>query len=308
MSDKLSHDDFIVRAIDRLMEPRDEGIHSVNSGLIEAMMKYYGIKQITANLLLSNVIKKGTIVARRVDDGYMLYSNCVFITCHIKAWIGGYGRIEGRDYVFRIKWNNDRGNWWLCISQNTPEGTALCWAHNSEIVCKLVEAVNRGKQHLVPGHQAGGSFQVNEFGQVLVPASDGSGQRVIVGEIKGAVLFDDPLTGKHIDLSDCRKLKAGDVWDRPYVGIPYNLSKASRIYFWRITSAGGNSEYLPAEDDELVSKLRAIRRSGAVRFVVNPYGIVLTKRPKNQTWNREEEWEPVFVGNIKPQYWFKKEV
>lgn len=230
--------------------------------------------------------------------------NVTFTPCKIKDWTGRYGRVEGAGSVFRVK--TVGGSKKLIITSIRDSTKAICEAQTSLAVNELIKAVIAGKRAL--GGDAGGSFHVNEFGQVLVPASDGSGKRVIVGEIKGTILFDDPLTGKHIDLSDCRKLKSGDEWDRPYVGIPYNLSRASRIYFWRTTSAGGSSEYLPVDDDELVNKLRAIRRTGAARFIVNPYGLVLTKKPKNEIWDREEEWEPVFVGNIKPQCWFKKEV
>lgn len=227
-----------------------------------------------------------------------------FTPCEIEEWTGRYSRVEGAGSVFRVK--TVGGSKKLIITSVRDYTKAICEAQISPAVNEVIEAVIAGKRAL--GGDAGGSFLINEFGQVLVPASDGSGQRVIVGELKGTILFDDPLTGKHIDLSDCKKLKSGDAWDRPYIGIPYNLSKASRIYFWRDTAAGGSSEYLPDDDEELVSRLRAVRRYGAVRFIVNPYGLVLTKRPKSEAWDREEEWEPVFIGNIKQQCWFKKEV
>lgn len=230
--------------------------------------------------------------------------NIIFTPFEIKAWRGRYGRVEGSGSVFIVK--TVGGSKKLIITSIRDYTKTICEAQTLPAVNELIQAVIAGKRAL--GGDAGGSFLINEFGQVLVPASDGSGQRVIVGEINGTILFDDPLTGKHIDLSDCRKLMSGDAWNRPYVGIPYNLSKASHIYFWRVASSGSSSEYMPDDDDELVSKLRTIRRSGAVRFVVNPYGLVLTKRPKNQAWDREEEWEPVYVGNINPQCWFKKEV
>lgn len=227
-----------------------------------------------------------------------------FTSCKIKEWMGRYGRIEGSDSVFRVK--TVGGAKKIIITSFQDSARVICEAQSSPAVNNLINAVIAGKRAL--GSGGGGSFQINEFGQVLVPASDGSGKRVIVGEIKGTILFIDPLTRKQIDLSDCKKLNLGDIWDKPYVGMPYNLSNTSRIYFWRTTSDGGSSEYLKTDYDELVSRLRSIRRYGAVRFIVNPYGIVLTKRPKNKMWDREEEWEPVFVGNIKPQCWFKKEV
>lgn len=226
--------------------------------------------------------------------------NVIFTPCKIKEWTGRYSRIEGDSSVFRVKSKK------LIITSYRDYTKTLYEAKAMSAVNELIKAVIAGKRHL--GGDSGGSFLINEFGQVLVPASDGSGRRVIVGEVKGTLMFHDPLTGKQIDLSDSKNLKPGDAWDRPYVGMPYNLDKASRIYFWRATSTGGSREDLPDTDGELISRLRGIRRTGAVRFVVNPYGLVLTKRPKNEVWNHEEEWEPVYVGNIRPQYWFKKEV
>lgn len=229
--------------------------------------------------------------------------NLTFTPCKIKEWTGRYARVEGYASVFRVKTIDGRKK--IIITSVSDYTKAICEAQMSPALNEVIKAVIAGKRAL--GGDAGGSFLINEFGQILVPASDGSGRRVIVGELNGTILFDDPLTGKQIDLSDCNKLKSGDVWDRPYVGIPYNLSKASRIYFWRVNSDGGSSEYLPDNDKELVSRLRAVRRYGAVRFIVNPYGLVLTKRYKNDAWGREEEWETVFVGKINPQYWFVKE-
>jgi hypothetical protein len=69
---------------------------------------------------------------------------------------------------------------------------------------------------------------------------------------------------------------------------------------------GGTSEYPLAQDMELIRTLRAVRRTGPVRFIVNPYGVVLTKRPCDAR-QAEEQWEPVFIGRINLTRWFQKE-
>ena len=102
-------------------------------------------------------------------------------------------------------------------------------------------------------------------------------------------------------------LSTGAPWPLPYVGIPYNLHKSSKIYYYRESNDGGKSEYPPQQDLKLVMALRSIRRSGAARFIVNPYGLVLTKVPPQGAWALEEKWEPVFVGKINRRLWFKKE-
>tara|TARA_B100000315_G_C14487395_1_gene545837 strand:- start:838 stop:1221 length:384 start_codon:yes stop_codon:yes gene_type:complete len=124
--------------------------------------------------------------------------------------------------------------------------------------------------------------------------------RVIVGEINGSILFDNPFDDEdNIDISDSGGLNCGDPWKLPYVGIPHNLNRDNEIYFRQSHQRGIDFKLPPEQDRELVNKLRNVRPTGPVRFIVNPYGIVLTKRPP--------EWEPVYVGHINYNCWFGKE-
>src|SRR5262249_19091367 len=121
-------------------------------------------------------------------------------------------------------------------------------------------------------------------------------------------LFKDPFEDDAlIDLGDVKGLRCGDRWAKPYVGCPYNLNRGSRIYFYRMAEKGGGSEYPRAQDEELIRALRTVRRWGPARFIVNPHGIVLTKRPPDGGSQAEEQWEAVFVGRINLKLWFEKE-
>lgn len=196
--------------------------------------------------------------------------------------------------------------WSPVILWHRDDGVGTCEAVDSPAVRRLTDAVTGAKRQL--GGTGGGSFQINEFGQVLVPASDASGRRLLVGEITGSLIFKDPFEDDAlIDLGEVRGMRCGDRWPKPYVGCPYNLSGRSRIYFYRMNKEGGSSEYPRAQDEELIRALRTVRRSGAVRFIVNPQGIVLTKQPPSGGWQAEEQWEAVFVGRINPKLWFDKE-
>ena len=54
--------------------------------------------------------------------------------------------------------------------------------------------------------------------------------------------------------------------------------------------------------------LRSVRPFGAVRFIVNPERVVLTKRPPRGEWQASDEsWEPVYVGRLNLQEWFERE-
>lgn len=170
------------------------------------------------------------------------------------------------------------GRWWPVILWQRDDGVGTCEAVDSPAVRRLTDAVSSAKRQL--GGTGGGSFQINEFGQVLVPASDNGLGRLLVGEIAGSLLFKDPFEDDAlIHLGEVKGLCCGDRWSKPYVGCPYNLSGRSRIYFYRMDDEGGKSEYPQAQDEELIRALRTVRRVGAVRFIVNPNGIVLTKRP-----------------------------
>ena len=196
----------------------------------------------------------------------------------------------------------------MCITAiwKTGDSIATCKACNCQEISSLTQAIIRAKKQL--GGYGGGAFVINEFGQVIVPASDNSGRRVLVGEINGPFYLENPFDEDAlIDLSNTDGLQCGDRWTQPYIGTPYNLSKRSKIYFYRKTNEGGKAEYLAAQDQQLIKSLRKIRRYGAVRFIVNPYGVMLTKRPPNEAWSQEEEWQPVFVGHINNNNWFSKE-
>ena len=227
-----------------------------------------------------------------------------FYPCEIEYWSGRYGKIIGGE-SFHIRYCDHE--LWFVLDWRTDEGDAQCLAEDSLGVRDLIKAVLNGKEFL--GGGGGGSFIINEYSQVIVPASSGNGERVIVGEIDGKILFDNPFDDEfYMDISDSSGLECGDPWNLPYVGVSYNLSKKSEIYYYKSHEEGGDSEFPPVQDNELITNLRNVRRSGAVRFIVNPYGIVLTKRPPEGAWIPDEKWEPVFVGHINSDYWFEKEI
>jgi hypothetical protein len=229
---------------------------------------------------------------------------CCFTECGPKAWNGRYARIPGDSSVFHIRYLN--GKWWPVIEWNTEEGLATCAALVCNAAKKLADAVTKAK--LLAGGSGGGSFVINEFGQVLVPASDGSGRRYLIGCLEGCLLFENPLNPDDvIDLGDNQRLKLGDPWNLPHIGVPYHLSGRSKIYFYQQDEKGGRSVYPPQQDQTLIHALRQLRRTGAVKFIVNPSGLVLTKCPTGERWSPEEHWQSFFVGRLNRKLWFEKE-
>ncbi|MBC7363220.1 MAG: hypothetical protein H5U07_01595 [Candidatus Aminicenantes bacterium] len=179
----------------------------------------------------------------------------------------------------------------------------------------MAEAINEAKRIL--GSYGGGVFSINEYGQVIVPSVDGDGRRILVGEIEGPILLHNPFSesknDKWINIADDSGLKCGDRWPFPYLGVVYRLSKNNQIYYTEETEDEIRAVFASVTDEQLVKKLRSIRPYGPVRFLVNPYGIVLTKKAPRlhriygYTFYEDRNWEPTYVGRINYNKWFPKE-
>src|SRR5436305_1549553 len=111
----------------------------------------------------------------------VMSSSVVFNICTPRLWAGRYARIPGDRSVFHVQANG--GRWCSVIFWQREDGLGTCVAVDSPTVRQLTAAVTAAKRQL--GGTGGGSFQINEFGQVLVPASDNSGRRLIIGELSG---------------------------------------------------------------------------------------------------------------------------
>jgi hypothetical protein len=216
-----------------------------------------------------------------------------------RAWRGRYRRIPGRTSVIHVR--RIDGEWWPVVDWRIGEETGTCLMLDDGDLDGLVEAVHAGKHALGVG--PGGSFLVNEFGQVLVPVNEQETTCVVyVGDCDGPLGFENPLqAGKTFDLADSRALKAGDRWERPYVGIVYNLSSYDEICFRQTDATGTRYVEAPEHDPKLVASLRGLRPYGWVRFVVGAGGIALTKVQV------QSEWQPHYVGRIDRARWFSKE-
>jgi hypothetical protein len=225
---------------------------------------------------------------------------CSFIAQEPRIWRGRYARIPGEVTAFHIRRRNNA--WWPLAVWVEDGQIASCPMADGTAAAGLADAVNRGKRLL--GVQPGGSFAINEFGQVLVPSSAGDGAIALVGQWRGSLRFSDPLHGGTFDLAPQKPPLSGDRWDRPYLGIPYHLSRRDQIYFWNQDSRAASKQLPPSQDGDLIRNLRELRPSGPVRFITCSGGLVLTKVPAG---SRQGPWEAHYVGRLDYQRWFAKE-
>jgi hypothetical protein len=217
-----------------------------------------------------------------------------------KLWTGPYGRIPGESAVFHVRTHSRRGQPWPLVLLNQGSDQGICWAVEGPAVHDLTKAVLKAKRFL--GGGGGGEFLINEFGQVLVPSPTGDGRRAYAGRIEGRLCFENPINaGTVFDLSNDSSLECGDSWPMPYVGCQYNLAAGGWIYRTVETREGLTFPRLQRDGDYLIRSLRQVRPSGAARFIVNPCGLVLTKRHDGL------KWDAVYVGRLRAGGWFDTE-
>ena len=222
----------------------------------------------------------------------------------LRPWTGRYKRIPGETTALHVKRIGKESR--VVIVWDADGYRRDCDLVDGPGARSLAAAVVAAKEAM--GGDLGGSFQVNEFGQVLVPSTDGEGQRLLAGQVRGSLRFQDPLQGGTFTLGDDSDLSAGDRWPLPYVGIPYNLSARNEVYFWREDQLRGEKEKPPRLDSKLVPALRSVRRGGAIRFVVNSESVVLTKRRTiGPQGDAADGWEPTYIGRVDLGAWFEKE-
>lgn len=215
-----------------------------------------------------------------------------FLKSNMSLWKGRYSRIEGHSPVFHVRWNDACGGWGICIDWDKRNGRYF--AVKSTDMDELADAVSEAKRKMEGSD--GGSFQVNEFGQVLVPSNkDGDRRRKLAGEISGGIEFRDlEDDGDSFVLPGSARYETMGLWDLPYIGMPFILNADGRICY---EDDEGERQFPDSQDNMLIKKLQETMGKNCGRFIVNPWGEVLTK-PKE---------EPLYVGKIDRDYWFNKE-
>lgn len=220
-----------------------------------------------------------------------------------RVWSGRYARIPGETTALHVQ--RVDGKWRPVVKWALDDTTAVCPMRASDGATALASAVNRGKAFLSGGK--GGSFLIDEHGQILVPASSRNDSCVaIVGECSGPLDFKNSAAGRGtFDLADDNDLNPGDIWDRPYVGVQHQLSRRGELYFWKEDADEGKKIFPQAQNGELIGALRRLRGHGPVRFVATYGGFALTKVPVGNL--PRQRWESRYVGRIDFRKWFRKE-
>ena len=154
----------------------------------------------------------------------------------------------------------------------------------------------------------GGAFYINEYKQVIVPASDGSGKYYLAGEYSIPLEFifeGNIISGNALDYNG-QSLSPGDVWAGPHAGIPYVLSAAKKDVTYEeevrpnVTRKHELSQHIGKDQAfTVVRPLLANKPSGG-RIYVNEYCQVFAPCEGTNGFNY------IFMGSISLAHWFPK--
>jgi hypothetical protein len=182
------------------------------------------------------------------------------------------------------------------------------WSLSTNEHPQLVHMVNSVKMEAT-GNQAG-SFNINEYQQVIVPAADDSDTYYYAGEYHPDLefLFEGKvISGRAVGLNG-KPLKPGDTWEGVHPGIPYVLKAGGKDISFKhplrpnVTREELLSKYTsPTEALEFALRIRSIKGFEGGRFYVNE------RRHIFAPLGSEGGLNYVYIGDLAPNDpWFPK--
>lgn len=219
-----------------------------------------------------------------------------------QVWRGYYRRLSGEESVFHLRYDQQKKRWWPTLVWSYQDYKLNCFALESPAVQQLAFSVEALKREY--SGAPGGAFQINEFGQVLAPVNDQSYRVFYLGELSGRLYFHNPLQPGHIlHLGPEPGIQRGELWEKPYLGTPYNLSRRGKLYRQHQSDEGSEVQYLERDYPELRRNLAALRGSyEPIRFIINLEGVVLTKKKVEP-----DNWQPIYVDQLDMNQWFTRQ-
>lgn len=215
-------------------------------------------------------------------------------------FIGNCPKNVAKDAKYRIK-SGEKGPVVALTFRTTDDER---WYMATEEHPELVKMVNQVK--LDAGQAPNGSFYINEYKQVIVPAV-GSSDYWLAGKYEQALRFEFEgkiISGEPVDLEG-NPLSPGDTWVGPHPGIPYILAAGGNdIKFHMQIRPNVEKEVKlskaigPDAAKAVAGAIRAIRGFTGGRFYVNEFGSMFT--PIQEGW----ETNYIYVGQLDLGKWF----
>ena len=177
------------------------------------------------------------------------------------------------------------------------------WYVSSEDHPELVNMVNNVKMFL--GKPPNGSFYINEYKQVIVPAV-GTENYYLAGIYEKPLKFEFEgkiISGEPVDL-DGNSISPGDDWYGPHVGIPYVLCAGGNDIRYKIRPRPNVikeiklSNVIGKESAKSVAeKIRSLKGYEGGKFYVNELCSIFAPI------QADEELKYVYIGKLDLQQW-----
>jgi|TARA_B100000315_G_C14487395_1_gene545836 hypothetical protein len=178
------------------------------------------------------------------------------------------------------------------------------WYVSTEDHPELVKMVNDVKTSL--GQPPNGSFYINEYKQVIVPAV-GTEKYYLAGTYERPLEFkfeSKIISGEPVDL-DGNPINPGDNWFGPHVGIPYVLCAGAKDIRYT-TKPRPNvekdiklSNVIGKESAKSVAgKIRSCKGYEGGRFYVNEFCSIFAPI------QADDEFKYIYIGKLNLQQWF----
>ena len=207
-----------------------------------------------------------------------------------------------KDAKYTVKSHN--GQYVVGITYQSDNGER--WFPFSEEHAALAQMVNTVKNETAGN--PGGAFYINEYKQVIVPASDGSGKYFLAGEYTIPLEFEfegNTISGNAVNHNG-EHLSPGEIWVGPHAGIPFVLSRAKRDVMYEeelrpnVTKQQLLSQYIGKDQAFAVVRQLLANKPDGGRIYVNEYCQVFG--PCDGT----NGLQYIYLGAINLAQWFPK--
>ena len=213
---------------------------------------------------------------------------------------GNCPRNVAKDAKYTVK--SGKGKPVVTLIYNTGDDER--WYITTEDHIELVNMVNRIK--LEVNGKPFGSFYINEYKQVLVPAV-GSEDYFLAGEYREPLRFEFEgkiISGEAVDLEG-HPLSPGDTWVGPHPGIPYTLCAGGNDIKYTTTPSPNVEKTVKLskaigvdEAKTVASKIQGFKGFAGGRFYVNEFCSIFS--PIQEGY----EYRYVYIGRLDLDTWF----
>jgi len=213
---------------------------------------------------------------------------------------GNCPRNVAKDAKYTVK--SGKGKPVVALIYNTGDDER--WYVTTEDHIELVNMVNRIK--LEVSGKPFGSFYLNEYKQVLVPAV-GSEDYFLAGEYREPLRFEFEgkiISGEAVDLEG-HPLSPGDTWVGPHPGIPYTLCAGGNDIKYTTTPRPNVektlklSKAIGVDEAKTVSgKIQGFKGFAGGRFYVNEFCSIFS--PIQEDYG----YRYVYIGRLDLDTWF----